>query len=358
MPPDQVGAKMLSGIDWGSWQLTKNIKQCACYNLINMICRVSGMSHPWDVSRLGVLAVAFLAALPGALAAAEIPVARDYGPDFRVIVESPRPLASSDSWKPNVAVRPPLSASPPARSVSPPASESNAMGRICGSHTIGSGWRDRQMRLYLGEGAREHLDTIREAAKAWNSVLHINPIVLQEDQEDAVSYPLSPLAPDQEGASDFYGDGVSVLYFSAQRTPSKFGYVLARQETESDGKTRLTEADVFIWSQSGTASDLDLLIALQHELGHALGLTDTAISGNVMSNDYRRAIEDSVDPLIVLGILPDYDDRNLSPGELNLFDDPRYSVLLRSLVRPQMQDKVGILCMYPFEVWGQGSWGQ
>ena len=306
-----------------------------------MFCRVNGMSLPWGAVRLGV----WCAVVLGGLGAAEMPEgAVDRAPDFRVIVQSPHPLDTSNSWRPNLAVQLP-------QSVSPPGSESIEMvDTICGSQTIGSGWRNRPMHLHLGEGASEHIETIREAVVAWNRLTVRHLIVLNEDQ---VSYPLSPLAPSQEGASAFYGDGVSVLYFSPQRTPSKFGYVLARQETGSDGRTRLAESDVFIWSRPNTESGLDLLIALQHQLGHALGLTDTTIPGNIMSNDYRPAIEDKVMPLVVLGVLPDYDDSNLSPGELNLFDDPRYSALLRRLVRPQMQDKVGILCMYPFSHWGQ-----
>ena len=296
--------------------------------------------------RLAVLAITFLVALPNAVRAHELPAGViDLEDDFRVIVELQNPITSPNSWSTWPVNR-------RAMSVSPPANESSGMGNICRSSATGRSWAfsGRHLQLYLGDGAREHLETIREAVRAWNRLLVRNPIVLHED---TVSYALSPLPPNSEAASTFYGDGTSVLYFSPKRTLSPFGYVLARQETDADGHTHLTEADVFIWSQPGPASELDLLIALQHELGHALGLSHTVISGNVMSHNYRPAIEDAVTPFIVLGILPDYDDANLQPGELNLFDDPRYSLLLRRLVRPQAQDKTGILCMYPFGRWGK-----
>ena len=297
------------------------------------------------LSRHGVAGLGLLAAvaLPPGLAAAEIP----FGPadrerDFRVIVEPRHPLAI-----PGFRPAPPRGRR--AVSANPPASEAGGMDTICGSHTIGVGWVDRPMQLYLGEGAAAHIETIREAVGAWNRVTARNLIELKEE---AASYPLSALLPDAEGAGAFYDDGTSVLYFSSQGTGSKFGYVLARQGTDDDGSTRLTEADVFIWTPTETTSDLDLLIALQHELGHALGLEHTPISGNVMSYDYRPAIEADLDPFVYLGLLPGYDDSNLLPGEVNLFEDPQYALLLRTLVRPRAQDKTVILCMYMFGIWG------
>ena len=298
------------------------------------------------LSRHGVAGLSLLAAaaLAPGLAAAEIPGGpADLERDFRVIVEPGYAL-------PTPGFRAAPAGGRWAVSADPPASEAAAMGTICGSHTIGAGWYDRPLELYLGEGAAEHIETIREAVSAWNRVTVRNLIELKEE---GASYSLSGLRPDDAGADAFYGDGASVLYFSSLRTGTKYGYVLARQGTDDAGTTRLTEADVFIWSPTATTSDLDLLIALQHELGHALGLANTPISGNVMSNDYRPAIEADLDPFIYLGLLPGYDDSNLLPGEVNLFEDPQYELLLRTLVRPRAQDKTGIMCMYPFVHWGR-----
>ena len=297
------------------------------------------------IAGLGLLAAV---ALSRGLAVAETPLgAADRERDFRVILEVPHPLAVPSLPYTSLGGRLAVSANPPAR-------ESGGVDTICSRQTMGFGWAE-PMKLHLGAGAAAHIETVRRAVQAWNGLTKRNLIELQEDD---AHYPLSALQPDEEGASALYADGASVLYFSARGTGSKFGYVLAHQKTNEDGDTHLAEADIFIWTPPETDSPLDLLIAVQHELGHALGLEHTAISGNVMSYDYRPAIEADVTPFVYLGLLPDYDDTNLLPEELSLFEDPQHLGLLLRLVRPREQDKTAILCLYPFSYWGNTYWRQ
>ena len=294
---------------------------------------------------LGMHYLASLVASVG-MAAAQYPIEPiDVEEDFRVIVQS--------------------SLSKPYRSFAPTAlqprmadllissegssSQSSDFGDLCGTYTTGAR-RHGPMNLYLGEGAREHLDTIKEAVVAWNRIFVRNVINLNEIE---ASYPLYASFPYEEGASEYYSDNSSVIYFSSRGSNGRFGYVLARHELDERSNETIAEADLFVWEPSQDSGNLDLLIGIQHVIGHALGLKDNPISGNIMSHDYRLALEQILAPFVLLGILPDYDEQNLLPGELGLFSDPQYESLIRALVRPGEQDKNAMMCNYFFATWGK-----
>ena len=302
-------------------------------------------------SSLSALCVSWLAGLlaSAGMAAAQYPIASiDVEEDFRVIVHGAAPAALRSS----VAI--PLQPRRAQPSIYSPGSVSQSSGgvaNICGDYTTRAGWQS-PIELYLGEGAREHLATIKDAVAAWRQVF-VRPVIILNEVES--SYPLGANFPYEDSASAHYHDSASVIYFSPRGTSGRFGYVLSRQVTHEVQNFligEITEADIVVWEPSDASADLDLLFSIQHLIGHALGLRDSPILGNIMSSSYRAAIEEIAAPFVFLGLLPGYDDSNLLPGELGLFSDPQYSSLLRILVRPSEQDRLAMMCNYSFPLWG------
>lgn len=269
------------------------------------------------------------------------------GPDYRVIVEDGDPA----TWPHSGQDRP----SPLRRqSIAPRLADNPTLPEtddwICATYTFRVGWRS-PMDLYPGQGSETYLSLVKEAVADWNAVLARTLINLHEAP---TAYALHASQPNEEGASDYYNDGRSVIYFSSPGPSGRFGYTLSRHSIQDEKLYEITESDIFIWvPQDGGMSDTDLLIAIQHEIGHAIGLDHIPISGNIMSFDYRPAIERTLIPFVFLDLVPDYDDDRLEAGEVNIFEDPDYSDFLRLLVRPQAQDKTAAMCLYEFSQWGQ-----
>ena len=311
-----------------------------------------GCLHPGGpASRTGVLlplfAIAAILPMHPAPACAQNPLASArVGSDYRVIVEDSNP-----------AIRPPSgqdrSLHLRRQSIAPRLADSSTRPEtddwICATYTFRVGWRS-PMDLYLGQGSETRLSLVKEAVAAWNGLLAKTLINLHETPTASA---LHASHPNEEGASDYYNDGRSLIYFSAPGPSGQFGYTLSRHSIQNEKLYEITESDIFVWVPDGGISDTDLLIAIQHEIGHAIGLDHIPISGNIMSHDYRPAIEHALLPFVFLDLVPDYDDAGLDADELNIFEDPEYADLLRILVRPRAQDKTAAMCLYPFNKWGQ-----
>lgn len=268
------------------------------------------------------------------------------GSDYRIIVEDSNP-----------AGRPPSGQDRPLplrrQSIEPRLTDNSTLPEtddwICATYTFRVGWRS-PMDLYLGQGSETHLSLVKEAVAAWNGLLAKTLINLHETPTASA---LHASHPNEEGASDYYNDGRSLIYFSAPGPTGQFGYTLSRHSIQNEKLYEITESDIFVWVPEDGMSDTDLLIAIQHEIGHAIGLDNIPISGNIMSHDYRPAIEQALLPFVFLDLVPHYDDDRLDADEVNIFEDPDYADLLRILVRPRAQDKTAAMCLYPFDQWGR-----
>lgn len=262
--------------------------------------------------------------------------------DYRVILKRGDPETRSFSGQPQLLYRREQSVAPPRRGIL----GSEAEG-FCDSYTSGAGWLE-PMQLYLGEGAREYLSLIEQAVTAWNIVMARNVIQLQEE---SVSYSLGS-DPHLETAAEFYNDETSVIYFSSLSNTEHDGYNLRWQEMEDETPSQITESDIFIWPQNAGGSEVILLTTIQHEIGHALGLNHTAISGNIMSENFNQAIKDILYPFLSLGLFSGYDSEPQDQDWENFINNSQHSAIIRRLVRPQGQDKSLMLCLYPFKPWG------
>ncbi len=214
---------------------------------------------------------------------------------------------------------------------------------MCDQYTVGVGWK-RPMKLYLGQGARDYLPLIEEAAKTWNDVLGREVIQVSTDPVD---YPYRTFAG--VGFRDFYNDGASVIYFRPRSMSG--GFVLTWHEFKPEKIWGIAETDVFIWTREGITDGLGVFRTTVHELGHALGLAHIPISGSMMSYTQISAVVNRVDPFIELGLMPDYNYNNLPPGEVPLFFRPDYKPLLQALTVPSEQDKYALTCLYDFSDW-------
>lgn len=202
------------------------------------------------------------------------------------------------------------------------------------------------MKLYLGQGAREHLSLIEEAAKKWNDVLSREVIQVSTDPVD---YPYRTFAGNV-GLRDFYNDGASVIYFH-NRSNRIGGYVLTWHYSQNGRIAGIGESDVFIWTKEGVRDGPIFLSTIVHELGHAIGLGHIPISGSMMSYSRSSQLVNVVDPFIELGLLRDYNYNNLLPGEVPLFFSPEHKPLLEELTVPSEQDKYALMCLYDFSDW-------
>lgn len=263
--------------------------------------------------------------------------------DYRVILKGRSPGIRSFSGQPQLLVRREQSVAPPHRAT--PGGEGEG---LCGFYTSGAGWLE-PMKLYLGQGTQEYLPVIRQAVNAWNSVMARNVIQLQEE---SVSYSLGP-DPHLETAAEFYNDGKSVIYLSSLGNTAYDGFNLRWQEMEDESPSQITESDIFVWTQNARGSEVTLLTTIQHEIGHAVGLNHTAISGTIMSENFNESIQDILYPFISLGLFLGYGSEPQDQDWENLINDPQYSAIIRRIVRPQGLDKSLMLCLYPFNRWGQ-----
>ena len=295
---------------------------------------------------LPLFALAAILPLQAAPASAQDPTAPTRaGIDYRVIVEDSNPAIRSPSGqdRPLPSQRQTVEPEPTDDSTLPVTDD-----WICATYTFRVGWRNT-MDLYLGQGSETYLSLVKEAVAGWNKLFGRTLINLDETP---TAYALHASHPNEEVAGDYYNDGRSVIYFSAPGPVGQFGYALSRHSIQGEKLYEITESDIFIWVPEDGMSDTDLLIAIQHEIGHAIGLDHIPISGNIMSYDYRPAIEHALLPFVYLDLVPDYDDDRLDTDEVNIFEDPEYSDFIRVFVRPRSQDKTAAMCLYTFESWG------
>ena len=226
--------------------------------------------------------------------------------------------------------------------------EDHVVGKttMCDQYTVGVGWK-RRMKLYLGQGARDYLPLIEEAARKWNDALGREVIQVCRDPVDYLyAVPLSRLEH-----REFYNDGASVIYFQ-NRDNHIGGYALSWHESKAGKAWEIAEADVFIWTRNRVLPDSrSYLVTTMHELGHALGLNHIPISGSIMSYQSLPSVINSVDPFIELGLLRDHNYNNLLPGEVPLFFSPDHKPLLHGLTVPSEQDKYALMCLYDFSDW-------
>ena len=160
-----------------------------------------------------------------------------------------------------------------------------------------NGWK-APMQLYLAKGAKEYLAEIKRAADAWNRLLPVDMIVVNED-EISKEYEVAASLP---GARSFYRDGTSVLYLTDRGYP---GYAHAYQRYDPETKLNsIVEADVFIRKEPFVISAGSLQATIIHELGHALGLGHLSVSGSIMSYAKDEDLEDVYEPFLKLGLLP------------------------------------------------------
>ena len=259
--------------------------------------------------------------------------------DYRVMLKRGNSEIQSFSSQPQVLFRREQSIAPPRRDFL----GSEGQG-FCDFYTSGAGWLE-PMQLYLGEGTQDYLPLIQQAVAAWNSVMIQNVIQLLEE---SVSYSLGS-EPHLEAAAEFYNDDKSVIYFSSLRNTEYDGYNLRWQEMTEETPSHITESDIFVWPQNAGGSEVALLTTIQHEIGHALGLNDTATSGNLMSENFNEVIKDILYPFISLGLFLGYNSEPQDQDWENLINDPQYSAIIRRIIRPQAQDKSLMLCLYPFD---------
>ena len=219
---------------------------------------------------------------------------------------------------------------------------------FCDIYTLGAGWRE-PMQLYLGEGSRKYLPQIKRASQAWND-LFVRDII--ELKEDVVNYAYGPHPYEN---SSYYSDGVSVIYFHTQgRIPD---YAVPRQRWNIQKEYyEMTEADIFILDSSRLLTarrEVNVVLTLMHEIGHALGLGHITASGNIMSYDKIVFIPQTLGPFMALGFFPDYGTQPSFPDWEFLYGESRHSSLIQNLLRPQPQDIVALTCLYDFATWGQ-----
>ena len=194
------------------------------------------------------------------------------------------------------------------------------------------------MELYLGASAREFLPSIRLAVKAWNDLVP-GLIDLKEDSA-TYAYLGNPII-----GIDKYHDGVSVIYVPNVDDIAGGGFAIARQGPSADSEQtyEITESDVFVWPQSKEGMHSSAM----HEIGHAIGLRHITISGNIMSYSSLRAMaEPTLRPFLEIGAFPDY--YRAQPAFLSylLHGDPRYRSLVARIVRPGVQDRAMLSCLY------------
>lgn len=257
-------------------------------------------------------------------------------------------------------------------------------GQFCSEYSRG-GWEDT-MYLYLGEGAREYRNLIDVAVRLWNTALmgfNRRPVIEVVDHVQPTKFLLpGDFWSNWREASDANYDRQSVIYFKpAAEDISTGGFARAR----STGN-RMVEADIYLNTRtelqhgSGVALTVPilplatggtlhayvdpLLVAVVHEIGHALGVKHVPVSGNIMSYNYMPAMqakwlpaaefleltlsvtdnEDVLDSLAHEQVLPPV---TVLTSDFDLYLRTVYS---RSITLGE-QDRMALMCIYDFEDW-------
>lgn len=254
------------------------------------------------------------------------------------------------------------------------------------------------MNLYTGEGVLEHYGSVVKAVNLWNESLEgftQEPVIrLRSQFQGAVprNYILDRrFWSNPEHYADRLGrDGQSVIYFKSSGNIEEPTYSFAQWRW---GKSnRIVEADIFIdtapWEHfigdrlvdTALIEDLDgtygiyalvdsLYLTILHELGHALGLLHSPISGNIMSYNYMPSVvEEWRKPfhiLIMSSALGGYLEPTLGLPFVRRMDgmyplmaleptDRRLDTWIKIMTESAVlgeQDRTALMCIYEFEDW-------
>lgn len=261
-------------------------------------------------------------------------------------------------------------------------------GNFCSQYSY-AGW-EQTMRLYLGEGAAEHLRAIEVGVWLWNSVLtgfRREPVIEIVEGVRPRTYSPGPGIWSDNGttAARNRQDGQSVIYFTPSGT------------TEEERKTggfaslrpaggKMAEADIYINTLPQMESGYDLALTfpilrtaedgvihafldplywyVAHEMGHALGLQHVPVSGNIMSYNYMPAMLAKWLPATeILELTLDLTENNwflerlaqqdVLPSMVRLTDE--YELYMRWIFTKSMsageQDRMALMCIYDFADW-------
>ena len=194
---------------------------------------------------------------------------------------------------------------------------------ICEEYTY-AGWGET-MKLQLGEGAEPYRELIELAVETWNeAVLELwdEPLIeIIDDDPDTFHLSSSFWENDDEESLENLRDGENVIYFNPSPddldSPRGFARLLPRRgkmaeadlyintavEEEWDGYTlaytrKMLEAGSSYGVYAFISSTYDVIL---HEIGHAVGLKHTSVTGNVMaSGTFVDGVADQWAPAMTL----------------------------------------------------------
>lgn len=261
-------------------------------------------------------------------------------------------------------------------------------GNFCSEYSH-AGW-EQPMRLYLGEGAAEHLQVIEAGVWLWNTALsgfRQQPVIeVVKGARPRTFAPGSDIWSNRGPASARnVEDGQSVIYFTPSGTAESEREVggFARMRPEGG---RMAEADVYINTATQQEFGYDLALTapllrtaehgvmhalvdplyfvVAHELGHALGLQHVPIAGNIMSYNYMPAMEGkwlaaaeflelTLDLTENTWFLEHLAQPSLLDPVVRLTDE--YELYMRWIFTRSMsageQDRMALMCIYDFTDW-------